>query len=157
FWATLSNLWNRGQIEQGRPLLATAEELFFNGWAVDRRQDLGFEPFDLTPLTSPIGDAFDRQSLNQANRDRILPAPSHLFNRKGIDSTTLEEIAAAINATPRALYHNIGDKKTVVAECYFRTLRMAIHLQTQANARPGSKLLSGTAFQHAWARAQMRS
>jgi AcrR family transcriptional regulator len=157
FWVPLAALWNRRRLGiTGASILQSAESLFLDGWASDRAAPIDYEPLDLDPLTSPVADAFDRAAVNDAKRERILAAASAQFNRKGIDSTTLEDIAAAIGATPRTLYHNVGDKETLVAECYFRMMRMGIHLQSEALKRPGQKLPSHIAFIHAWARTQMR-
>lgn len=158
FWAPLAMLWNRRRLEiTGPSMLQSAECLFFDGWASDRSAAVEYRPLDIETLTSPVADAFDRAAVGDAKRERILAAASRLFNSKGIDSTTLEDIAAAIGATPRTLYHNVGDKETLVAECYFRMMRMGIHLQSAAFDQPGPKLPGYIAFQKAWALTQMRA
>jgi len=158
FWTPLAALWNRRRLGvTSASILQSAEELILEGWAADRHAPLDYKPLDLEGLTLPIADAFDRTAVIDAKRERILATASRLFNRKGIDSTTLEDIASEIGATPRTLYHNVGDKETLVAECYFRMMRMGIHLQSEALAQDGPALLGSIAFQHAWARTQMRN
>jgi AcrR family transcriptional regulator len=157
FWAPVADFWNTAKLNRERPLmLDVTKDFIFHGWAADRRSLPAYESMDLSALTGPALDAFDREGLADARRERILAVASRLFNEKGIDSTTLDDVARELGATSGAISHHVGDKPTLVAECYVRTLRMAIGLQERANAMPGPALRSHAAFQHAWSIAQMR-
>ena len=45
---------------------------------------------------------------------------SRLFNRRGIDGTSLDDVMAALGATKGALYHYLDNKTDLVARCYKR-------------------------------------
>jgi AcrR family transcriptional regulator len=47
-----------------------------------------------------------------------------LFNRKGIDATSLDEIGAAVGATKSVVYHYLTDKPDLVAQCYRRAFAL---------------------------------
>lgn len=156
FWASVADLWNIAPTPGGREeLIACAKDFSAWGRAAERRLP-DFAPIDLTPLSRPMVDAFDRDSITAAKREQILAAASQLFNRRGVDSTRLDEIAAELGATTGAIYHYVGGKPAVLSECFLRTLRFGVTLQQAANEAAGSRAASLAAFQHAWAMVQMR-
>jgi hypothetical protein len=71
---------------------------------------------------------------------------SRLFNRKGVDSTSLEEIAAGIRTTKRALYCHVGDKQALLAVCYRRSYEIFLHLLGRPNESDTSCLYRLTAY-----------
>lgn len=156
-WLPVSNQWSIGEVAAPIGESARFAKAFIRtGWAADRSRLPTYPRLDISSFAVPVVEAFDRAGLSDAKREKILATASRLFNRKGIDSTSLEEIAGELGATPRAVYHHVGDKAQLVAESYSRTLRMAIALQQQLGATPISRLAASTAFQDAWSRALMR-
>jgi AcrR family transcriptional regulator len=121
-----------------REVITGAADILANGWAADRRSAVDPPPIDLTPLLSPPGGLFDRGAQFEAKREKILAAASQLFNRRGVDTTSLDDIAAAVGATKRTLYHYVGDKPTIVSACYARTDRIFCFIREQATAQGGS-------------------
>jgi AcrR family transcriptional regulator len=105
------------------------------GWAADRRAAVDPPVVDLGPLLTNPGGLFDRAALFEAKRERILAAASLLFNRRGVDTTSLDDIAAAVGATKRTLYHHVGDKQTILSACYARTHRIFTFIREQAKSR----------------------
>ena len=83
---------------------------------------------------------FDREAQFDAKREKILAAASQLFNRRGVDTTSLDDIAAAVGATKRTLYHYVGDKQTILSACYARTHRIFSFIREQAAAQGGSAI-----------------
>lgn len=157
FWLPLTSPWSSGLPDQSREMeLAVAKDFLLFGWAARRKPLPAYVEIDLASISVPSVDAFDREALAEAKREKILATASRLFNRKGIDTTTLEEIAGELGATPRAIYHHVGDKQTLVAQCYFRMMKMAQRLQAAAYSADESAIAGGAAFHHAWALAQMR-
>ena len=48
----------------------------------------------------------------------MLMTASRLFNRRGIDGTSLDDITAGLGATKGALYHYLDNKTDLVARCH---------------------------------------
>jgi AcrR family transcriptional regulator len=135
-------------------IIAAAADILGNGWAADRRREVNPPAIDFSPLLSPAGGLFDREAQFEAKREKILAAASLLFNRRGVDTTSLDDIAAAVGATKRTLYHYVGDKQTILSACYARTDRIFCFIREQAAAQGGSAaetliaVLRGNAISH---------
>jgi AcrR family transcriptional regulator len=135
-------------------IIAAAADILGNGWAADRRREVNPPAIDFSPLLSPAGGLFDREAQFEAKREKILAAASLLFNRRGVDTTSLDDIAAAVGATKRTLYHYVGDKQTLLSACYARTDRIFCFIREQAAAQGGSAaetliaVLRGNAISH---------
>jgi AcrR family transcriptional regulator len=119
-------------------IIVAATDLLRQGWSADRQQSMDPPPVDLTLLLTRSGDVFDRGALLEAKRERILASASQLFNRKGVDTTSLDDIAAAVGATKRTLYHYVGDKRTILSACYERTHRINTFIRERARSQGGS-------------------
>lgn len=102
-------------------LVAEAINLVINGWATDRERLVPVDLIDITPLFDLPGSAFDREGLARAKRAEILTTASRMFNRRGVSSTTLDDIAAELGATKRTLYHHVGDKQAILSACHARS------------------------------------
>lgn len=109
----------------------TLVDVLVHGWVVDRNAPIDPPVIDLDPLRPRTVAAFDRKGLAQAKRDQILLTASRLFNRKGVDGASLDEIAAELSATKRTLYQYVGDKKAIVSACYQRFVEQGRYLQAQ--------------------------
>jgi AcrR family transcriptional regulator len=119
-------------------IIAAAKDVLANGWAADRSREVNPSPIDFSPLLAQPGGLFDRGAQFDAKREKILAAASQLFNRRGVDTTSLDDIAAAVGATKRTLYHYVGDKQTILSACYARTDRIFSFIREQATAQGGS-------------------
>ena len=53
--------------------------------------------------------------------EQLLETASRLFNERGLDGASLDQIAAALGATKGALYHYFSDKRELVLRCYERS------------------------------------
>jgi AcrR family transcriptional regulator len=112
-----------------------------------------------SPTAGPpigINASVDRAALFEAKREKILAAASLLFNRRGVDTTSLDDIATAVGATKRTLYHHVGDKQTILSACYARTHRIFSHIREQAKAHSNSANDALLATLHATAVAYQR-
>jgi AcrR family transcriptional regulator len=110
-----------------------ATDILSHGWAADRRRRIDPPPVDLTPLLPAPAGPFDRAALFEAKREKILATASQLFNRRGVDTTSLDDVAAAVGSTKRTLYHHVGDKQTILAACYARTYRIFDFISERSN------------------------
>jgi AcrR family transcriptional regulator len=121
-------------------IIAAAKDILANGWAADRTREVNPPAIDLSPLLTQPGGLFDRGAQFDAKREKILAAASQLFNRRGVDTTSLDDIAAAVGATKRTLYHYVGDKQTILSACYARTDRIFSFIREQATAQGGTAI-----------------
>jgi AcrR family transcriptional regulator len=121
-------------------IIAAAKDILANGWAADRTREVNPPAIDLSPLLTQPGGLFDRGAQFDAKREKILAAASQLFNRRGVDTTSLDDIAAAVGATKRTLYHYVGDKQTILSACYARTDRIFSFIREQAAAQGGTAI-----------------
>jgi AcrR family transcriptional regulator len=121
-------------------IIAAAQDILANGWAADRTREVNPPAIDLSPLLTQPGGLFDRGAQFDAKREKILAAASQLFNRRGVDTTSLDDIAAAVGATKRTLYHYVGDKQTILSACYARTDRIFSFIREQATAQGGTAI-----------------
>ncbi len=56
----------------------------------------------------------------QLQRDRVLKAAAHCFNRKGYSGTSLKDVANMLGLTDPALYYYVRNKEELVYLCYVR-------------------------------------
>lgn len=151
-WAPLSRRWvDSVQPERVHRLLAAAAETLTAGLAPGSRV-CEFEPLDLAELVPGEHTALDRDSASKAKRERVLRTASRLFNRKGIDSTSLDEIAAQVGATKRTVYHHLGNKQALVMACYERAYRIFFFIIERMKQHSGTRLQALAAAIHAVAR-----
>lgn len=113
------------------------QSVLVRGWAADRRRKLNARPVDLTLYRARRVAAFDREALAEARREQIMITASRLFNRKGVDATSLDEIAAELRATKRTLYQYVGDKRALVSACLKRSHAITNSIEARALAERG--------------------
>jgi AcrR family transcriptional regulator len=113
-------------------IICTALDVLTDGWAVNRREPADWLTIDLQSLIAGPVDAFDRGAILEAKREKILATASRLFNRRGVDTTSLEDIASELGATKRTLYTHVGDKRTMLSACYARSHRIHLYIRDQA-------------------------
>jgi AcrR family transcriptional regulator len=123
-----------------REIIAAAKDILADGWAADRKRLVDPPPIDFSPLLTQAGGLFDRGAQFDAKREKILATASQLFNRRGVDTTSLDDIAAAVGATKRSLYHYVGDKQTILSACYARTDKIFTFIREQASAQGGTAI-----------------
>lgn len=70
-----------------------------------------------TNVVSPWPKASERQRLRSLKREAVLQAAVESFNRKGYSSTSLDDVAVALNVTKPTIYHYVSSKDEVLFEC----------------------------------------
>jgi AcrR family transcriptional regulator len=65
--------------------------------------------------------------------EALARAGSNLFNRRGIDGVSMDEVAAELGLTKGALYHYFKSKAAFVAYCYERAFRIYEQLADAAS------------------------
>jgi AcrR family transcriptional regulator len=139
-WAPLSRRWmDAVEPEAAHRLQSAAVATLLEGLN-PHASTSHFVPLDLRELVRHSHSAFDRDGASEAKRELVLQTASRLFNRKGIDSTSLEEIAAQVGATKRTVYHHLGNKQALVMACYERAYRIFFFIVEAMKAYRGTRL-----------------
>jgi AcrR family transcriptional regulator len=148
-WAPLARRWIQAgeQFERSRVTDATLATLL-EGLA-PRAVPVSFTPLDLSALSPRAVHAFDRSGALEAKREALLRVASRLFNGKGVDATSLDEIAAHVGATKRTVHHHLGSKEALVMACYERSYRFFQCVAERMAAYAGSRLEALAAALHA--------
>ena len=94
----------------------------------------------MSPLAPRAVNAFDRNGAIEAKREALVRVASRLFNQQGIDSTSLDAIAAQLGTTKRTLHHHLGSKQELVSACYDRAFRILFFIRERMAAYEGSQL-----------------
>lgn len=124
-WARLSAGWldYRDDRAARRRAVAAIADLFLNGFAADPGAETRCAINADTLVARPF-NAFDRQQTNEIKIGQLIAAASRLFNRRGIDGVSLDEISASVGATKGAVYHYFDDKADLVVRCYRRAFEL---------------------------------
>jgi AcrR family transcriptional regulator len=93
------------------------------GVIVDRDYQLSQRPHIDQVLPNSV-DVMDRSSITQQKLNQLLGKTSALFNRRGIDATTIDDIASTLNCTKGFVYHYVDDKEHLVRLCYDRAFEI---------------------------------
>lgn len=127
-----------------------------DGIAADRTSSIQYSPFTLHSMSVPAWQSYDQEVMARARQEAFLAAASWLFNMKGVDATSLDEIAQRVGVTKKLIYHNIGDKQKLVALCYQRSINFYDDIATRVLAYKGYRIDALTASVHALAEASIR-
>jgi len=73
-------------------------------------------------------------------RDRVLRAAAHCFNRKGYSGTSLKDVANMLGLTDPALYYYVRNKEELVYLCYLRAAEVGREAMDRAVADGGTGL-----------------
>lgn len=149
-WIPLVPRWT-GEPEAGFRARARSGALTLvrDGVATDPQAALAFDPLDIALLRRPRGNAFDRDAAAAQKLEELLRAASRLFNRKGIEATSIDEIAAEVGATKGAVYHYLTDKPDLVARCFRRAFNLSDRILQAVELAPGTAMqrnLAGVAL-----------
>ncbi len=143
FWVPLSVDWVEGT-EQSyrRRTVATVLDLVSNGQAAD--PDATFRcPVSIEQFFQAPGSAFDRKALANAKIEELMRTASQLFNQRGIDGASLDDVTHALGATKGALYHYFRDKSDLVVKCFKRAFTLYERFLAAAEAHPGTAMDRG--------------
>ena len=73
---------------------------------------------------------------------QLMGAASRLFNRRGLDGASLDDISASVGATKGAVYHYFDDKTDLITRCYERAFELYGLFMETALAGSGNAALS---------------
>lgn len=122
YWVPLAEEWVAGSGEEVRRRAAEAlSDLVTRGVAAD--PDYRFAcALDVNAFAFKPRNAFDREQAAAMKVEQLMRTASTLFNRRGIDGTSLDQITQALGATKGAFFHYIDDKTALVAQCHRRSM-----------------------------------
>lgn len=86
------------------------------------------------PWTSPE----DRAAAREAKRQAVLSTAVGFFNSRGFHSTSLDDVAAALNVTKPTIYHYFTSKEEILFEC------VRLGLETVRDAAEASRASGGS-------------
>ena len=140
-WAQLLPQWSG--VGRGSQLRARAAasmiDLLSDGLALDRaavfRCGLRAADFDLQ-----LSNIFDREESSALKLERVLATASGLFNRNGIEATSIDEIAARMGVTKGVLYHYLKDKPDLITQCYERSFALYERFVDASKTHSGDRL-----------------
>lgn len=144
-WSQLSSHWfNDIEVPSPQTAADTIIDLFLDG--ICRNSSLKFEcVINYQALQPTTFNAFDPNSVNEEKRRQLLGKASLLFNQRGIDAVSLDDIAQHIGTSKGAVYHYFKDKSSLVRACYkqaFDQYDSFIEASTSKNLTDLESLLS---------------
>jgi AcrR family transcriptional regulator len=139
FWMKLAPRWLAEEASLPKQRLeGAAHRLLFEGLATGPVQ-IPYAHVDLSRLSPPVEDAFDRKAIAAAKLKRMLATASRLFNQRGVETTSVEEIAAEVGVTKRTIYNHFPDKQALISACQLRGYRIFTDIAEQAKTWPGTR------------------
>ena len=127
-WVQLAPRWlGEPSTDEYRLRLTDAVlQLLFNGFG-GPAAEMPFSLPEYQNFSSKPYNAFDRQEATRAKQSQLVSTASQLFNRFGIDGTSINDIATGVGATKGAIYHYFQDKNEIVIACYERAFSIYRH------------------------------
>lgn len=123
-WVPLAPRWVGADTALRARSAAAAIDLVRRGVAARADPARPLPRLDVAALRPARGSLFSREESAAMKTEELLRTASRLFNRKGIDATSLDEIGAAVGATKSVVYHYLTDKPDLVAQCYRRAFAL---------------------------------
>src|ERR1700722_7066376 len=71
-----------------------------------------------TPPASPWRASRERVREREVNREAVIRAAAHAFNRKGYHNTSLDDIAAALEVSKPTVYYYVTNKEQLLYQCF---------------------------------------
>ncbi|MDP3855705.1 TetR family transcriptional regulator [Phenylobacterium sp.] len=135
-WAQLSPYWVLGAKGPGFRARTGAAmlDLLKNGIGQGAR-NIQPCPVDAQSFLPGRFNAFDRREAAEMKAAQLVMTASQLFNRNGIEATSLDDVSAALGATKGVVYHYMQDKTDLVVRCYERGFDLFEAFAAAAKAR----------------------
>lgn len=81
-----------------------------------------------------------REALRAEKREAILRAAAACFNERGMEATTMDDVASVLGVTKPTLYRLFRDKTALIEACQERTAELYIQLAEETLALKGSAI-----------------
>lgn len=139
-WISMAKRWGSNTELSQADMVAAIKALLDRGIAADRKALVAYRPIDMSRSAMRADHVFNAEAMAAAKQEALLAAASWLFNLKGVDATSLEEIATRVGVTKKVIYHNVGDKETLLIACNRRAFRIWEDIAQAALNYDGSRL-----------------
>jgi AcrR family transcriptional regulator len=120
-------------------IAAQAWDIFWHG--------LSPEQGGYTPGAFPLDDnagadllGFNREEQKRLKQEAFYKTGTWFFNKKGFNSTSLDEIAEHLNVTKGAFYYHIKNKEDLLFSCYSRSLDIMEKIYAETSDSDGNGL-----------------
>ncbi len=80
------------------------------------------------------------QATREDKRESVLQAAAIAFARRGVDGTSMDDLAAMVGVTKPTIYRTVGDKEAIVRACEARMVTQFREALAQAKAVRGTGL-----------------
>ena len=156
-WAQLWHKWAPPcQLNDNPKAIANRliKDLFFHGLL--RKIDGAHQcDINIENIYNRDFNIFDNESINEEKRRRLIGTATFLFNQKGIDATSLDDIANFVGATKGTLYHYFSDKSELINTSYLQSFGQYEELQELAKQHGSSGIDVIMHYLHLNCQAQM--
>ena len=71
-----------------------------------------------TPRPSPWQPARERVRQRELKREAVILAAARAFKERGLQQTTIDDIAAFLNVTKPTIYYYLANKEQIIYECF---------------------------------------
>lgn len=139
-WISMAKRWGSNTQLTQADMVAAIKSLLDHGIAADRKALIAYRPIDMSRGAVRADNVFNAEAMAAAKQEALLASASWLFNLKGVDATSLEEIATRVGVTKKVIYHNVGDKETLLVACNRRAFRIWEDIAQAALSYDGSRL-----------------
>jgi AcrR family transcriptional regulator len=150
-WARLWQTWvtlgeEAGAAEPGPPgdVREAILRSLLHGFT-DTRLELQRPP-EVSELLAERIDVLDREAVGEQKRLALLGIASRLFNLRGIDATSIDDIARAADATKGLIYSHFRNKAALVDACYDRAFDLYERFADAAESAGGIGALESLAW-----------
>jgi AcrR family transcriptional regulator len=99
-------------------------------------------------LVSPWAPTTEREKVRTDKREAVLRMAAQVFNEKGYQASTLDEVAERLNVTKPTLYYYVKSKDEILYECVRIGLTMLQDAITEVGASGGSAMDKLVAAMH---------
>lgn len=99
-------------------------------------------------LVSPWAPTTEREKVRTDKREAVLRMAAQVFNEKGYQASTLDEVAERLHVTKPTLYYYVKSKDEILYECVRIGLTMLQDAITEVGASGGSAMDKLVAAMH---------
>jgi AcrR family transcriptional regulator len=99
-----------------------------------------FRPLPQLLLQDSTNPGFNRAAVAERKRDALLKTATQLFNRHGVNGTTLDGVTRELKVTKGALYHYVRTKDDLLEQCFERSFKLAERVNEAVEQLDGSGL-----------------
>lgn len=148
-WSQLLSEWSKSSTASSlrSRTVTTLIHLLEDGLATEPEKPLANAP-PISRFYPTFGDPFEPNASADAKAESVLATASSLFNQNGIDSTSLNDIAASLGVTKGVLYHYFEDKDEIVLKSYERAFELYEAFICYAQNSSGTGLQIGLLNSH---------